>query len=249
MPPDRGLAKEAEKGVKGVKSRLTIAVTTNADGSDRCPLLFIGKYRHPQPFKRQGGREAHNIDYYWNDSSWMNTVIFNAWISKWDIRLGEQKRKILLLVDNFSGHTVPDGFLKNIRLEKFRPNLTSRVQPCDAGIIRALKAHYRARFIHRSIRLFADGKRGSELYKIDILSAMRMAKQAWYSVTAATIQSCWDHTRIVEFHHDSILCVLICTVVTWSCFKLTISLIFPGLQKTPRQRLMLAFKDSKTLGL
>lgn len=198
MPPDRGLAKEDEPGVKGVKARITIVVTTNADGSDKRHLTFIGKFEHPQPFKRKGGREAHNMDYYWNKSAWMTTKIFREWIVKWDRELRKKDRKIILWVDNFSGHVVEEGSLKNIRLEKFKANLTSVIQPCDAGIIRALKSHYHTRFVNRSIRNFHLGLRGTLIYKINILEAMRLIKQAWHTVSAKTIANCWKHTKIIE---------------------------------------------------
>lgn len=142
MPPDRGLAKDGKSGVKGVKARITIVVTANADGSDKRHLTFIEHARHPQPFKRKGGREAHNLDYHWNSKAWMTSAIFAEWIFDWDRDLAVEKRSIILWVDNFSGHVVPEGSLKYIRLEKFKPNLTSHIQSCDAGIIQTFKAHY-----------------------------------------------------------------------------------------------------------
>ena len=71
----------------------------------------------------------------------MKHNIYQEWLKKWDNSLECTGRKILLLQDNFSGHIVPEG-LKNIRVENFQPNMTSHVQPMDAGIIRCFKAHY-----------------------------------------------------------------------------------------------------------
>ena len=56
-----------------------------------------------------------------------------------------QNRKIILLLDNFSGHNI-DYSPTNIRLVFFAPNMTAFIQPLDAGIIRCFKAHYRALF-------------------------------------------------------------------------------------------------------
>ena len=69
-----------------------------------------------------------------------------------------QNRNICLLVDNFSGHFV-DYKPRNIHLECFEPNLTSYVQPCDAGIIRTTKALYRTAFCLRAMELDDAGRR------------------------------------------------------------------------------------------
>jgi hypothetical protein len=104
-----------------------------------------------------------------------------------------EKRHILLLIDNFSGH-----FIKykpsNIQIEFFEPNLTSFIQPLDAGIICCFKAHYHGYFCQRAIDLDEAGE--PDIYKVNLLEAMLMAEKAWNSVTAETIKHCWDHTKI-----------------------------------------------------
>jgi hypothetical protein len=52
--------------------------------------------------------------------------IFEQWLKRWDRKLGIEKRKILLLVDNCSAH--PKIQLKNIKLQFFLPNATAEVQ-------------------------------------------------------------------------------------------------------------------------
>jgi DDE superfamily endonuclease len=49
-------------------------------------------------------------------------------------------------MDNASCHKLEGGVqLKNIQLEFFHPNVTSRLQPLDQGIIANFKAHYKRR--------------------------------------------------------------------------------------------------------
>ncbi|OJA18208.1 hypothetical protein AZE42_14108, partial [Rhizopogon vesiculosus] len=72
--------------------------------------------------------------------------------------------------------------------------MTPFVQPCDAGIIRCFKAIYRRNFCSRAIELDEAGERN--IYKLDILDGITMAKQAWNAVTSETIKHCWDHTEI-----------------------------------------------------
>jgi DDE superfamily endonuclease len=98
---------------------------------------------------------------------------------------------VLLFIDNFSGHAISYE-PTNIRLEFFRPNLTPFVQPCDAGIICCFKAIYRCNFCMCAIDLDEAGKQ--EIYKIDLLEVMLMAKSAWDTVSPETIKHCWDHT-------------------------------------------------------
>ncbi|KIK12672.1 hypothetical protein PISMIDRAFT_75227, partial [Pisolithus microcarpus 441] len=82
----------------------------------------------------------------------------------------------------------------HVQLEFFLPNLTSHVQPNDAGIIHSFKAHYRQSFCQREIDLDNAGER--EIYKITLHEAMVMAKEAWDAVTPITIKHCWDHCGI-----------------------------------------------------
>jgi hypothetical protein len=114
-----------------------------------------------------------------------------------DRDMQRQNRLIALLLNNFSGHFIlyeP----KNIELVYFEPNITSHIQPNNAGIIRCLKALYRKSFAERAIDLDDAGERN--IWKINLLEAMRMAERAWDQVNAATIENCWRHTGIVPEH-------------------------------------------------
>jgi len=106
-----------------------------------------------------------------------------------------QECKIILLVDNFSGHSV-EFTPRNVQVEFFEPNLTAFVQPCDAGIICCFKAHYRREFCLRALDLEEAGKR--DIYKINLLEAMLLAKKAWAAVRQDTISHCWNHTKIQQ---------------------------------------------------
>ncbi|KDR83317.1 hypothetical protein GALMADRAFT_205349 [Galerina marginata CBS 339.88] len=51
MAPDRGLSDRKQAGVKGKKVRLTYALTSNVDGSEKLPPFVIGKAAKPRTFK------------------------------------------------------------------------------------------------------------------------------------------------------------------------------------------------------
>lgn len=113
-----------------------------------------------------------------------------------DLKMRQQNRHVCLVIDNFSGHFI-DFLPQNIQIEYFEPNLTSYVQPLDAGIIRCFKAQYRRAFSMRAVDLEEAGE--SDIYKINLLEAILMAKDAWAAVKASTIEHCWVHTGIQRF--------------------------------------------------
>jgi hypothetical protein len=115
--------------------------TANEDGSERLPLLIIGKFAKPRCFKNV---KKLPVEYYANKRSWMTSSIWNDWLLKWDSKLTRQgRRKILLLVDNCAAHPKEHIPLTNIRIEYFPPNTTSKTQPMDQGIIANLKVKFR----------------------------------------------------------------------------------------------------------
>ena len=114
---------------------MTVLGCANMKGEKR-DLLVTGKSKKPRCFK---GVRSLSVDYYSNANTWMTIVIFSDWLVKWDLEL---KRKIVLLVDSCTAHT-NNSLLKNIKVIFLPAHTTSLIQPCDLGITRAFKAHYR----------------------------------------------------------------------------------------------------------
>ena len=83
-----------------------------------------------------------------------------------------QKWKIILLIDNAGSHVYTTK-LSHVRVEFLEPNMTSHIQPLDAGIIHAFKAHYRKLYIFRVLDNDEEGK--EDIYKINQLQGMRLA--------------------------------------------------------------------------
>ncbi|THH15958.1 hypothetical protein EUX98_g9379 [Antrodiella citrinella] len=191
--PDRGLATQKMSGKKQNKFRLSLGFACNSDGSEKRPAFFIGKSKQPRCFK---GRTATSLGFYYrnNKTSWMTSEFFEEWIQKFDVDMRLQNRRICLTVDNFSGHSI-SYTPQNIKLEFFEPNLTSFVQPLDQGIIRCFKAIYRRELCIRALELDEAGE--EDIYKLDLLEAMVLARRAWREVTAETMANCWKHSGIV----------------------------------------------------
>ena len=182
--------KKAQKGFKTAKDRITLLVVCNMNG-DKEELLLIGQSKFPRCFKNVKSRP---IPYDFSANAWMTRAIFERWIRSWDHRLQRSGKKVVVLVDNCSAHANVDG-LKNIVLRFFPPNTTSVLQPCDMGIIRALKAYFRHEMRQKIIDVIDDAEvdtvAQSVAKSINVFEAMHMIKNAWMKITGKTIRNCW----------------------------------------------------------
>lgn len=111
-------------------------------------------------------------------------------MNKVNNKMRAQDRKILLLLDNCSAH--PDIDLSNIRLVFLPPNTTSHLQPCDAGIIQAVKVVYRKHLLHHLLLNMDEATCASQLAKsVNICDAILWLRLAWDTLKAETIQKCF----------------------------------------------------------
>lgn len=113
-------------GSKESKQRVTLLFCCNLTGDERLPVLAIGRSKRPICFRN---RPPLPVDYASSANAWMTGAIFNDWLVRWNHRLRAVDRRILLLLDNFSGHEVKKP-LSNITLMYFPPNTTSKSQVC-----------------------------------------------------------------------------------------------------------------------
>ncbi|CAK5276393.1 unnamed protein product [Mycena citricolor] len=146
----------------------------------------------------QRKQTAHQLGFLYqnNVKAWITTVLYQEWLWNWDADLVQQNHWVLLLQDNFSGHTPPED-ISNIHVENFTANLTAHVQPMDAGIIQAFKAHYRCGFMQRSLDHYDSNISLAHIYNINQLEAMRLADQAWRKISQTTIANCWIKSGIL----------------------------------------------------
>lgn len=96
--------REATAGKKQDKTRFTLAVATNADGSEKLPLLTIGKAICPRDLKAHDIGEEFNIDYTNSKKGRMTIEIYCDWLGAEDDQMRAEGRHILMLVDNVSSH-------------------------------------------------------------------------------------------------------------------------------------------------
>ena len=199
-PPNRTIGSSSVAGLKKDKTRFSILFACNSTGTEKLEPLFIGHYQQPRPFKKQTPDQL-GIQYYNNKTAWMTSTIFTSWLTSLDYIIGKTPgRHILLLLDNFSGHGTAENpltNLQNISIHFLPPNSTSKIQPLDAGIIAAFKKQYRARQYQMALLEAELGN--TDIYKVDILTAMRMCQRIWAGLSMDTIRNCWRHTGLVEW--------------------------------------------------
>ena len=84
--------------------------------------------------------------------SWIDEgIIYQLnWVRELDRKLVAQGRQIALINDNCPAHPDITG-LEIINRAFLPPNTTSKIQPVYQGVIRSLKAHYRAKLVRKQI--------------------------------------------------------------------------------------------------
>ena len=114
----------------------------------------------------------------------MTKALFFEWLQLFNSRMIQKGRRALLLLDNCSAHgtttDVESLNLSNTKILFLPPNTTSIIQPCDAGIITALKCRYRRLQMCRALDFIDIGK--SNIYKVDVLQGMRWIRKAWEEI-------------------------------------------------------------------
>jgi len=145
---DNSLATKQLEGRKQNKERLTWAFCCNGDGSDKLPLWVIGKYKNPHCFKNVN-LGSMGCTYQSNAKAYMTQIIFLEWLNAFDLHVANCK--VLSVFDNYNAHVPLEELpariqLRNAHVLYLPPNMTSKIQPCDASIIHNFKAYYRRRF-------------------------------------------------------------------------------------------------------
>jgi hypothetical protein len=91
MKSPRTLSRRSEvAGYKVDKTRITMSVTVNADGSDKVPLLFIGKSKNPRAIKGYDVSTELGIEYTNSNTARMNGGIFLGWLHTFDLRMNDR---------------------------------------------------------------------------------------------------------------------------------------------------------------
>ncbi|NXA88486.1 TIGD4 protein, partial [Melanocharis versteri] len=162
---------------KQSKERITVVVGTNMDGSEKLPLLVIGKSKSLHSFKDV---KSLPVDYEANDRARMTSGIFEQWMHKLDDRFQAQQRRVVILVDSLPAHTEVKN-LKSVKLVFFPPDSSSCIAMKER-IIRSLKIKYR----HCLIKRFVDCVESNKEFMLTLLDAIEMLYLCWREVIPQT---------------------------------------------------------------
>ena len=77
--PDRTLATKAHSGTRKSKDRITIALISNADGTEKLEPWVIGKSENPRCFSKINRRNLR-IEYRFNKTKWMTGLICEEYL-------------------------------------------------------------------------------------------------------------------------------------------------------------------------
>ena len=98
------------------------------------------------------------------------------------------KDKFLKFIDNCPAHPHVHG-LKAITLAFLPANTTSKLQPCDQGIINNLKVFYRKKIIQELLSHIDSGS--TEPFQLTLYDALKMLASSWRQVKTSTIANCF----------------------------------------------------------
>ena len=87
----------------------------------------------------------------------MDSILFEEWIREMYTKFTKEKKKVALIIDNGPAHPTID-YLKSIELIFLPPNTTTKLQPIHQGVIRSLKAYYKALALQRVVLVIDKGK-------------------------------------------------------------------------------------------
>lgn len=191
LEPNAMLTKTPVNRKKKNKDHITVALCSNADGSHKLKPLVISKFACPRCFSKDYDPNVF-CDYYHNPNAWMTTDVFLKWLQNFDHHMRQQHRHVILLVNNTSSHKSTSLQLTHVKIAFPPPNITSKLQAMDAGIIRNFKLHYRKHLTRYFVACINDGV---DLH-VTVRQALDFLKDAWLDVTNTTITNCWRHYGI-----------------------------------------------------
>ena len=185
--PQKRLVEKGKKGRGGNRSKklCAVALFVAANGSKVCDPIFVWRSKKPRYFKKLKNIYCpYGVHYFANTKVWMTTETMQKVLNMLDKKMIAEGRNVLLFLDNASSHPkiLKDG-LTNIKLEFLPKSTTSRLQPCNAGIIKNFKHKYRKLLICYIL---------ARIDSITILKVIEWIQTSWADVSEKTIKSCFE---------------------------------------------------------
>ncbi|XP_015790891.1 tigger transposable element-derived protein 6-like [Tetranychus urticae] len=184
-------------GDKLFRERITILFCINRAGDKMAPLI-INRSAKPRCFFTNCF-DGLNIEYKQQHNAWMDRNIFTQWLKDLHDQLIIENKKVILLLDNFTGHKVEYDEFPLITFEFLPAGTTALTQPLDNGPNRLVKSKYISKLMKRVIEKINTSSYISNIIKeINLLDAIKWIDETWKEISSQTIVNCWNHCGYVS---------------------------------------------------
>ena len=196
------------------KDRITCMVCTSSHGK-KCPLAHVGKSKKPRCFDDHGVPDHYTS----NKTAWFNKHVMRWWFCtvfdpffRREFRHGQNSEAhCIVILDGCSAHEgiqewLDTNGLAYIHVIKLPPNVTSRLQPMDQGVISWSKKKYKYGLVTDLVtiltneEMFSDAvesRRGGGRDGVDqacrphVHDAITRINKIWDDTIEASIMKCW----------------------------------------------------------
>lgn len=190
LMPNYTFSKTNLSGLKDFKQRLTVGLCANLSGTIKLKPFVLGHSKKPRCFR---DFEYQNyVEYMANKKAWMTALTFLEFLEYFNEEMQRRNIKAKLLIDNAPSHKTTKTY-SHVELIFLPENTTAFLQPMDAGIIRAFKAHYKKLLVSK----FIDLAEKDEKRIVDVKQAIIFISYAWQNITEETIRNCSRKTGII----------------------------------------------------
>lgn len=188
--PHHGIGFVVAPALKQNKTRVTMVVGANADGSEKLPLVILGKSAR----SRWLNDKPEAVGYVCTSKGWMTVAVFQQWLENLNVKMKQSNRHILLLFDNAPAHIEPETKVSHVEVLRLPKNTTAVMQPMHQGVISWVKHETMMSRISSAVdKLLAQD---DDPYKISMLKAVEWLYDAWEKLEASTIRNCWRHSGL-----------------------------------------------------
>ncbi|RLN48741.1 hypothetical protein BBJ28_00001474 [Nothophytophthora sp. Chile5] len=177
------------------KKRFLVALAANADGSEKLQPLFVSHHEHPKCFRKKTA-EQHGLHYFWNHKAWMTGVIFSRWLQRLDFAMANQKRRILLFINEVPSHVVSHLDLTNVVVFILPVGASQMLNPITSRVVTIFKKRFRRYHLRHAIDKSETAR--STMFDVDVLQAMKWATASWEEIAKETIKRAWLPTHLVR---------------------------------------------------
>ncbi|GEQ68591.1 hypothetical protein JCM33374_g2259 [Metschnikowia sp. JCM 33374] len=180
--------------------RINLALCCNADGSQRLKIFVIntGEMDKIIPAMEPALAAEYQYPSVSTGGAWMTATAMGEWLGQFYAYIGKD-RKVLLLVDNFLGHTKGVDLNPppaNIRIEFLPPHKTRKCSPFDVGIFQVMKAHYRQKLSDYFLSHWSTGGNFDPCDSVKVLSEL---SHVWkHQVKSSTITKCFHKSTLFQ---------------------------------------------------